>query len=59
MRLLFAVAIIALIPNCVLAASLSPSAQRGLTIARTYCVRCHSIDKLSESPLKIVVPGIC
>jgi cytochrome c len=31
----------------------SPSAQRGLTIARTYCARCHSIDKVSESPLKI------
>jgi cytochrome c len=56
MRLLPAVAIIALIPNCVLAASLSPSAQRGLTIARTYCARCHSIDKLSESPLKIAPP---
>jgi cytochrome c len=56
MHLLPAVTIIALIPNCVLAASLSPSAQRGLTIARTYCARCHSIDKLSESPLKIAPP---
>jgi cytochrome c len=34
----------------------SPSVQRGLVIARTYCARCHSIDKLSESPLKIAPP---
>jgi mono/diheme cytochrome c family protein len=32
---------------------LSPSAQRGLNIARANCARCHSIDKVSESPLKI------
>jgi mono/diheme cytochrome c family protein len=35
---------------------LSLSAQRGLTIARTNCARCHSIDKVSESPLKIAPP---
>ena len=35
---------------------LSPSAQRGLNIARTNCARCHSIDKVSESPLKIAPP---
>ncbi len=35
---------------------LSPSAQRGLTIARTYCARCHSTDKVTESPLKIAPP---
>jgi cytochrome c553 len=38
------------------ALALSPSAERGLTIARTNCARCHSIDKLSESPLKIAPP---
>ena len=38
------------------AQALSPSAQRGLTIARTNCARCHSIDKVSESPLKIAPP---
>lgn len=32
------------------------SAQRGLTIARTYCASCHSIDKYSESPLKVAPP---
>jgi cytochrome c len=38
------------------AQGLSPSEQRGRTIARTYCARCHSIDKASESPLKIAPP---
>jgi mono/diheme cytochrome c family protein len=32
------------------------SAQRGVVIARTYCVKCHAIDKLSPSPLAIAVP---
>jgi cytochrome c553 len=35
---------------------LSPAAQRGLTIMRTNCARCHSIDKVSESPLRIAPP---
>jgi cytochrome c len=35
---------------------LSPAAQRGLTIMRTNCARWHSIDKVSESPLKIAPP---
>ena len=29
------------------------SAQRGLIFARANCARCHSIDKVTESPLKI------
>jgi cytochrome c len=36
--------------------ALTPSEQRGLNIARTYCARCHSIDKVSESPLRIAPP---
>ena len=28
----------------------------GLTIARTYCMRCHSIDRVSPSPLAIAPP---
>jgi len=32
------------------------SAERGLTFARLNCARCHSIDKLSESTLKIAPP---
>lgn len=33
-----------------------PSVQRGVVIARTYCARCHSIDKVSRSPLAIAPP---
>jgi mono/diheme cytochrome c family protein len=38
------------------AEALSPAAQRGLTLMRTHCAECHSIDKVSESPLKIAPP---
>jgi cytochrome c len=34
----------------------SASEQRGVTIARTYCARCHSIDSVSPSPLAIAPP---
>lgn len=34
----------------------SPAAQRGIVLARTYCANCHSIDKLSSSPLPIAPP---
>ncbi len=37
-------------------APLSPSAQRGQVLLRTHCARCHSIDKVTESPLKIAPP---
>ncbi|MGX1324376.1 mono/diheme cytochrome c family protein [Bradyrhizobium sp. USDA 377] len=30
--------------------------QRGKTFARTNCARCHAIDRVSESPLKIAPP---
>jgi cytochrome c len=33
-----------------------PRAQRGLNFARTHCAQCHSLDKVSESPLKIAPP---
>ncbi|HKM88011.1 MAG TPA: cytochrome c [Xanthobacteraceae bacterium] len=33
--------------------ALSPAAQRGLVFLRTNCASCHSIDKVSESPLKV------
>ena len=32
------------------------SAQRGQVFARANCARCHSIDKVTESPLKIAPP---
>jgi mono/diheme cytochrome c family protein len=35
---------------------LEPPAQRGLTIAKTYCARCHSIDRVTASPLTIAPP---
>ncbi|MGD9925460.1 MAG: cytochrome c [Variibacter sp.] len=34
----------------------SPSEQRGFRLAMTYCARCHSIDRLSESPLSVAPP---
>jgi cytochrome c len=37
-------------------AQLSPSAQRGQTFARTHCAQCHSIDKFTDSPLRIAPP---
>jgi cytochrome c len=42
--------------TCPLFAAPSPSAQRGLNLARVYCARCHSIDMVSESPLKLAPP---
>jgi cytochrome c len=38
------------------AEALSPSAQRGLVLVRTNCARCHAVDKVSPSPLKIAPP---
>jgi cytochrome c len=35
---------------------LTPSEQRGFAFARTTCARCHSIDRVTESPLKIAPP---
>jgi mono/diheme cytochrome c family protein len=35
---------------------LDPAAQRGLVFARTNCSRCHSVDKVSPSPLPIAPP---
>ncbi|MBY0381753.1 MAG: cytochrome c [Xanthobacteraceae bacterium] len=33
-----------------------PSVQRGRIFARTNCARCHSIDRVTQSPLKIAPP---
>jgi mono/diheme cytochrome c family protein len=38
------------------AAQMSPAAQRGLTSVRTHCAQCHSIDKVTESPLRVAIP---
>jgi cytochrome c len=31
--------------------ALAPAAQRGLVFVRTHCAKCHSIDRVSRSPL--------
>ena len=38
------------------AQQMSPSVQRGLAFVRTNCSRCHSIDKISPSPLRAAPP---
>jgi cytochrome c len=38
------------------AAQQSPGVQRGLNFARANCARCHSIDKVSPSPLALAPP---
>jgi cytochrome c len=37
-------------------AGAQPSPQRGLNYLRANCARCHSIDKVTESPLKLAPP---
>lgn len=37
-------------------AAQSPAAQRGLTFVRVHCAQCHSIDKVSDSPLAVAPP---
>jgi cytochrome c len=34
----------------------SPSEERGKTFATNNCARCHSIDRVTQSPLKIAPP---
>jgi cytochrome c len=34
----------------------SPAEQRGKTYALTNCARCHSVDRVNPSPLKIAPP---
>jgi cytochrome c len=34
----------------------SPAEQRGKTFALNNCAKCHSIDRVTESPLKIAPP---
>jgi cytochrome c len=36
--------------------ALSPPAQRGLVFVRTHCSHCHSVDRISKSPLSIAPP---
>jgi cytochrome c len=34
----------------------APDVQRGIVLARANCAQCHSIDKVSPSPLSIAPP---
>ena len=45
-----------LIAVCSGAPCLASSAQQGKRLALTHCARCHAIDKVSPSPLKIAPP---
>ena len=36
-----------------IAAAAEPNVQRGQTLAQTNCARCHSVDKVTPSPLSI------
>jgi cytochrome c len=38
------------------ALAMSPAEQRGKTFALNNCARCHSIDRMTRSPLKIAPP---
>jgi cytochrome c len=38
------------------ALAITPAEQRGKTFVVTNCSRCHAIDKVSPSPLKIAPP---
>ena len=52
-----AIAAAALLPLSARAQStLSPSEQRGFVFVRTNCARCHAVDKVSPSPLKVAPP---
>ena len=38
------------------AVAASPAEQRGKTFALTNCARCHSLDRVTPSPLKVAPP---
>ena len=57
MRLIIQFSVAALLMTSAVAQpGLEPAAQRGLSIARANCARCHSIDRVTPSPLAIAPP---
>ena len=38
------------------AAAADPNVQRGHMLAQTNCAKCHSVDKVTQSPLSIAPP---
>lgn len=55
-ELRFALLLVMAISASPASAQMSPSEQRGYNIARTNCARCHSIDKVTPSPLSAAPP---
>ena len=51
-----AIVLAVLVMLVAMASAYAQSAQRGLNFVRANCARCHSIDKVSESPLRIAPP---
>ena len=56
MRAISVFSVYVLLTATAAAQSVEPAAQRGQVIARTYCMGCHSIDRVSPSPLTIAPP---
>ena len=56
MRILLAVCAILPLVFAPICANAAGSAQRGQMLARTLCASCHSIDKVTRSPLAIAPP---
>src|SRR5262245_42168098 len=49
-------ALVAVILFSVTAPAAAENPQQGKRLALTYCAKCHAIDKVSPSPLKIAPP---
>jgi cytochrome c len=50
------VAVLAAFCGTAHAQGLQPDEQRGLTFVRVHCSQCHSIDKVTQSSLRIAPP---
>jgi cytochrome c len=56
MRICISVVALLALGSVAQAQALLPSEQRGFTFVKLHCAQCHSIDKVTESPLKIAPP---
>jgi cytochrome c len=54
MRLIAAIVLVW--ASCEVGVAHAASVERGLRLARANCARCHSIDKVTSSPLAIAPP---
>jgi mono/diheme cytochrome c family protein len=48
--------VFALLMSTVAAVALTPAEQRGKTFVLRNCAKCHAIDRVTESPLRIAPP---